>query len=275
LVELGPNSGVFANYDELDTSNIVVTNNAARGTSATVTWDDTGYSAVVDFDYAAIDIQPVDDEWNSGESIPVILNDQDANLNSRFDEDLDLFNSNVDLLPSVTIGSPLTLAGLSTTGASVDFNLASGNVNLYTDDGDGSTNASSVRANSQIANLVNAASTGAIAVGDQLVFQLGTVTYADLYEVWKRNQTNVADNKVVVDTIINNFNYDIRSVLNNVENGSITGFDIKLEGTLGGNANTEVHVSNDSINTNETSGQQDFALLFNDLEDETRTRGER
>ena len=41
LLELGPNSGVFANYDELDTSNIVIAD-AARGTSATIVWDDTG-----------------------------------------------------------------------------------------------------------------------------------------------------------------------------------------------------------------------------------------
>ena len=57
IVELGPNSGVFASYDELDVSNMVITDDAQRGTSATITWDDTGYSIVVDFSYANIDIQ--------------------------------------------------------------------------------------------------------------------------------------------------------------------------------------------------------------------------
>jgi hypothetical protein len=27
----------------------------------------------------AVDIQPIDDTWNSGEEIPVVLNDQDIN----------------------------------------------------------------------------------------------------------------------------------------------------------------------------------------------------
>ena len=48
------------------------------------------YTAVVGFDFATIDIVPVDDTWNSGEAILVVLMDQDANKNSRFDEDLDL-----------------------------------------------------------------------------------------------------------------------------------------------------------------------------------------
>ena len=38
--------------------------------------------------------------------------DGDANLNSRADEDLDLFNPDVALIPALQTGSPATLEGL-------------------------------------------------------------------------------------------------------------------------------------------------------------------
>jgi len=113
LIENGPNTGVFVNYDEQDTPNMVITANALRGTSATLTWDDTGNTAVVGFDFANLQIIPIDDEWNSGEEISVVLKDADANKNSRFDEDLDLNNPNVSIIPSMQVGSPITLNGLN------------------------------------------------------------------------------------------------------------------------------------------------------------------
>ena len=215
LVELGPNSGVYANYDELDTSNIVITDGALRGTSATVNWDDTGYSVVVDFDYAAIDIQPIDDTWNSGEEIPVVLNDKDANLNSRFDEDLDLNNPAVDLVPSVTIGSPLTLETL----ADATVNTAAGptSTDIF---GAGDV----VQVNSQRALLVNGApSVDVIAPGDTFTFVLDA-TYADLYDVWSQE---VAPNGS--QQVFNSFNYDIRGILDNVTGGSIDSFEVNFD----------------------------------------------
>ncbi len=110
VTELGPNSGVFATYDEQDDSVLSINSAAQRGTSAIVDYDDTGYTVLVSNDFASIDIQPIDDEWSSGEEIPVVLLDDDLNLNSRFDEDLDLNNPNIPLIPSVRIGSPTTLA---------------------------------------------------------------------------------------------------------------------------------------------------------------------
>ena len=91
---------------------------AKRGTSAIVDYDDTGYTVLVANSFASIDIQPVDDEWSSGEEIPVVLMDEDLNLNSRFDEDLDLFNPGVPLIPSVQIGSPLTMENAGRAAAS-------------------------------------------------------------------------------------------------------------------------------------------------------------
>jgi len=113
VTEQGPNSGVFGSYDESDRSAVVITNTAARGTSATFNYNETPVSVLVSFAFGSIDIQLVDDEWSSGEEIPIILVDADANLNSRADEDLDFFNPNVALIPTLTTGTPATLASLT------------------------------------------------------------------------------------------------------------------------------------------------------------------
>jgi hypothetical protein len=79
ITEQGPNSGVFGTYDESDVSNIKITSNAARGTSASIDYNETPVTILVGFDFATIDIQPVDDEWSSGEEISVIIVDGDQN----------------------------------------------------------------------------------------------------------------------------------------------------------------------------------------------------
>ncbi|MCV0373533.1 MAG: hypothetical protein K5793_08290 [Nitrosarchaeum sp.] len=129
ITEQGPNSGVFGTYDESDTSNIVITDNAKRGTSASVTYNEDSYTLLVGHSFATIDIQPTDDEWNSGEEIPVVLVDADANKNSRADEDLDLNNPNVSLIPALQTGDPFTIgeAGLTTAKATY-FQNGSSNV---------------------------------------------------------------------------------------------------------------------------------------------------
>jgi hypothetical protein len=92
ITEQGPNSGVFGTYDESDVSALKITSNALRGTSGSVDYNETPVTVLVGFDFATVDMQPIDDEWNSGEEIPVIIVDGDANKNSRADEDLDLNN---------------------------------------------------------------------------------------------------------------------------------------------------------------------------------------
>ncbi|QLH11559.1 hypothetical protein [Nitrosarchaeum sp. AC2] len=117
LTEQGPNSGIFGTYDESDVSVLKITSNAARGTSATVDYNATPRTILVGFGFATVDIQPTDAEWTSGEEIPVIIVDSDANKNSRADEDLDLFDTNVTLIPALQTGDPFTL-GENGTGSS-------------------------------------------------------------------------------------------------------------------------------------------------------------
>ena len=109
FTELSSNSGLFSNYDESDRSNLAIASDAARGVSASIDYNETPKTILVGFDFGSVDIQPVDDEWNSGEEIPVVLVDGDANLNSRVDEDLDLFNPDVPLIPALQTGNPFTL----------------------------------------------------------------------------------------------------------------------------------------------------------------------
>jgi hypothetical protein len=118
FTELSSNSGVFANYDENDVSNLAIASNATRGVSASIDYNETPQTILVGFGFGTIDIQPVDDEWSSGEEIPVVLVDSDANLNSRVDEDLDLNNPDVALIPSLTTGDSFSLgeAGTGETG---------------------------------------------------------------------------------------------------------------------------------------------------------------
>ena len=109
LTELGPKSGVFGSYDESDDSVLRITEYAKRGTSAVVNYNDSPTTVLVAHDFATIDIQPSNDDWASGEAVPVVLMDADANKNSRADEDLTLSEPSVALIPSLVTGDPFTL----------------------------------------------------------------------------------------------------------------------------------------------------------------------
>jgi len=114
FTETAPNTGVFGTYDENDVSALQVVSDAARGKSASYEYNQKSYSVVVGFGTAKVDIQPKDNEWNSGEKIPITVTDTDANKNSKTDEDLDLNNADVPLIPSLRIGTPFTLGANGT-----------------------------------------------------------------------------------------------------------------------------------------------------------------
>ncbi|HXV38805.1 MAG TPA: hypothetical protein VD699_04470 [Nitrosopumilaceae archaeon] len=117
FVETGANTGTYTNYDENDDSNLDVIATAARGTSASIDYNKKATSIVVGFGFGTLSIAaPTNGVWNSGEEIAVTLVDSDANKNSRADEDLDVFNPLVTLIPSLRIGTPVTLSGVPQTG---------------------------------------------------------------------------------------------------------------------------------------------------------------
>ncbi len=217
VIELGPNSGVFATYDEQDDSTLSIASDAIRGTSAIANYDDTGYTILVSNDFATIDIQPIDDEWSSGEEIPVVLFDDDLNLNSRFDEDLDLNEPGILLIPTVTVGSPTTMD--DATDAS--FNAGALDMDLVDANGD-----SVVQAFSDRAMLI--ADTGATTIVDTDTFTItfGTVE-DDLFGTIPLNDSDFQG--------FGAFNYDIRALANDGNLDDLDSVDIILNPTPGNN----------------------------------------
>ena len=103
------NTGTFSNVDNKDDANLIVNTAAKRGTTATIDYNDSAQSFVVANDFGVLDMveSTIGDEWNSGESLTVRLTDQDLNKNTWNDEDLTIADS--VLIPSLQIGSPITL----------------------------------------------------------------------------------------------------------------------------------------------------------------------
>jgi hypothetical protein len=59
--------------------------------------------------HATISLSPINGTWSSGQKIPLTLVDSNANKDLGNREHLDNFNSNVDMVPTMTIGNPLTI----------------------------------------------------------------------------------------------------------------------------------------------------------------------
>ena len=220
ITEQGPNSGVFGTYDESDSSVLKITTNAARGTSASIDYNETPITVLVGFDFASIDIVPVDDEWSSGEEIPVIVIDGDQNKNSRADEDLDLDNPDATLIPALTTGNPFTIGeGTSTPainifnstrtvliGSTVAGDIAVGAIANYTlvtlVVGANTTSTATVDAFSERAILTQTAGASAAAQVGTVIVDLGTTLDVLQSTISQAGATGVA---------FNFFNYNVES----------------------------------------------------------------
>src|SRR3990172_1331615 len=196
VVETESSSGIFQNTDESDKANIRIATDAPRGTTATIDYNDSPTSLLVANFFGTINMDEaaLGGEWNSGEEIPVLLTDQDVNLNSKIDEDITLSNSRFPLIPSLRIGSPITLAGLGG---------ATGNV-VVGNDPNLQLNASgtvTVDAFSDRANLGIGGNTG-IDAGDGLEFTTGNTV---------STVSNFLDNGTAVSSKYSYLNYDLRA----------------------------------------------------------------
>ena len=111
ITETSPNSGIFNTYDENNDSVIVTTPDAKRGTSASIEYNKKAITLLIGFGKAvlSLDEKLKGTEWNSGEEMPVILTDSDANKNNLEREDLDLFNPTYKSIPALSTGDPYTL----------------------------------------------------------------------------------------------------------------------------------------------------------------------
>ena len=258
ITEQGPNSGVFGTYDESDNSALKVISTADRGKSATLDYNEDPITILVGHSFATVDIQPIDDEWSSGEEIPVVIVDGDANKNSRADEDLDVKDPDVSLIPSLATGDPFTL-GENTT--SLDA--------LYMVEADVSDDTHNVGSVGYFSGMGGANATGEITVDsysmrgvsdpgataastEYLLVDLET-TLAELQSTIKDTRSTASDRLYGV----NLFNYDIRSV------GTFDSLDIYLV-----NSTVPILVENDSVHGETT--QVNTILI---AEDETSSQG--
>ena len=85
FTEAGANTGVFINWDEALTTNMVINENAPRGTQAVFNYDGVAYGVLHNptFGTIAYDTSGIGSEWNSGEVVNVEVFDPDMNLDTR------------------------------------------------------------------------------------------------------------------------------------------------------------------------------------------------
>lgn len=133
FTEDADNTGTFSNVDDNDQANLEVKSTAKRGTTATFDYNDSAQSFIVANDFGTIDMDEssVGAEWNSGETLVVTLVDQDLNKNTLNDEDMVLTNSFNSTIPSLQIGSPITLSSSSLFGSgnASDVGMTAGTFN--------------------------------------------------------------------------------------------------------------------------------------------------
>ena len=123
VLERGPNSGVFATTGADDVSGVRTVRrripNSRRpptvlpspGSGAIVGYNNAFQAILIFFETAQLNLLAnADDPWLPRQERNLILVDDDANKNSRRDEDLDVFDAKVESIPTIKIGNPSTLS---------------------------------------------------------------------------------------------------------------------------------------------------------------------
>jgi len=110
LVEEGPYSGLFDSSDDSDQSTIRILNDAPRGQTGIIEYNDQSISVLSGFTTASVSLDEptltIGDGFNllrPGTEVPIILFDPDQNINSGANDDLDRF------LTKILRGYSLTL----------------------------------------------------------------------------------------------------------------------------------------------------------------------
>jgi len=135
LVEQEPNSGIFESFDSSDNSVIGILSDAPRGQTGQITYNKESISVLSGSSSASVNAgdEPLlrigdGESINPGTKYPIILNDPDQNINSGARDDLDVYRESA-IIPTITIGSPLTLEDSD----DVEFHLTSSDFSSGTD----------------------------------------------------------------------------------------------------------------------------------------------
>ena len=114
LVEDGPNSGIFDNADNNDQSVLKILDNAPRGQTGLITYNDQSISVLTGSSSAAVSVTDpiltVGDGSKSlkpGTEFSITLVDPDQNVNSSARDNLNVFRAST-IIPTMIIGNPVT-----------------------------------------------------------------------------------------------------------------------------------------------------------------------
>ena len=207
FTETGANTGLFTNWDDSLKTNMYINAAADRGTQATFSWDDVEFSVLYMPFWGTIEFNTegsaggttaanIGAEWNSGELVEIILDDNDMNLDARSQEQMTT-GSNTTIVPAVKIGSPITLATLDTLhiqdgpkgaggGSSVTVDADINDTQCSSDYGAAGTAASYVSCYekySERAVLTHSQGSVTLADDDQLRFVYNGTTVSDLQDL--------------------------------------------------------------------------------------------
>ncbi len=230
LVEEGPYSGIFDSSDDNDQSTIKILSNAPRGETGRIEYNDQPVSilsafstASVGFDRPTLTIGDGTTSLRAGTEFPVILADEDQNINSGAKDDLDVFRDS-SLIPTLEIGRPITLEAAS-------------NVQFYKDANDNlltlgdSANSSVPDKNSD--RLIIDTSNVVLSDFEKISFNLG-ISASKLQSILIDSSKSNSDGT-------NWLNYDLRSFSNDLEINDFSDTTIELSfGSLGNDSITIV-----------------------------------
>lgn len=197
FVETQSNSGIFRNYDKSKISNIGILNNAPRGLSGTIQYNDETKSVLSGTFTASLDLGTRGSTLEPGTRATVTVNDADQNINSGERDDLDVFRASA-IIPTLEMGEPLTLRGAS---GVVFYELAS------TDWSSGTAVRSSVSADSSA----------------RLIIDTPSAANTDFTKIsFNTGYTANSLRSLLIDGDSNTFgtnwlNYDLRSIQNHLE----------------------------------------------------------
>ena len=223
ITEAGANTGVFVNWDEGLTTNMVINAAAPRGAQAIFNYDGDDYGVMTNPTFATIeyDTSDIGAEWNSGEAVTINIFDPDMNADARVEDSLSA-TSNSTVVPAIKVGSPITFATLTSistdaSGAAqtVDSGLTTQCSSDYSSAGTDNSYNSCYEKYSERSIVTANHDTGYWAAGDDLTFTHSSSTTVKTFT----DLINGANGSAAFTYV----QYDFRGLVNGTDNLSFAG----------------------------------------------------
>ncbi|MDH3677672.1 MAG: peptidase [Nitrosopumilus sp.] len=218
LVEEGPYSGIFDTQDDNDQSTIIILNDAPRGETGRIDYNKKSTSVLSGFSTASVSFEgepsiTIGDgspNLHPGTEFPIILADNDQNINSGSRDHLDVFRES-SIVPTLELGNPITLE----TSSDVQF-FTDSTDNLLTD-GDGANSSVPDRNSDRLIIDTSSVSDGQF---EKISFNLGISA--------SKLQSILIDSSDSNSFGTNWLNYDLRSFSNDLEINDFSDASVEL-----------------------------------------------